>query len=210
MSKPVVAVTMGDPSGIGPEVVVKAARDAAVRRACRVVIVGDAALLQHAHAPRWPNRESGSAAPTDAPVLVESVTRLKPAASPARPFHPERRRSILPLHPPGGGAHRRRRRRRHGHGAHQQEGAERRRPRLARAHRAVGRPHPHAGSSDDAVRVASQGGSGHGASAADGSGRGVDPQADPHHHRADPSVAAGVVRPGGAAVGGGRAEPPRR
>ena len=80
MSKPIVAVTMGDPSGIGPEVVVKAARDAAVRRACRVVIVGDAALLQRAHAPRWPNRESGSAAPTDAPVLVESVTCLKPDA----------------------------------------------------------------------------------------------------------------------------------
>ena len=80
MSKPVVAVTMGDPSGIGPEVVVKAARDAAVRRACHVLIVGDPWLLERARAPRWPVRESGSAARPDAPVLVESVTRLKPAA----------------------------------------------------------------------------------------------------------------------------------
>ena len=85
MSKPVVAVTMGDPSGIGPEVVVKAARDAAVRRACRMVIVGDAAVLERAHAPRWPAFESASAA-ADAPVLLESITRLKPAETrPGRP-----------------------------------------------------------------------------------------------------------------------------
>lgn len=81
MSRPVVAVTMGDPSGIGPEVVVKAARDAAVRRACQVLIVGDPGLLERAQAPRWPTREPGSAARTDAPVLVEPVTRLTPAAS---------------------------------------------------------------------------------------------------------------------------------
>ena len=80
MSKPVVAVTMGDPSGIGPEVVVKAARDAAVRRASRVVIVGDALSLEGAGAVRWPVREPGSESHSDAPVLVESVTRLKPSA----------------------------------------------------------------------------------------------------------------------------------
>ena len=88
MSKPVVAVTMGDPSGIGPEVVVKAARDAAVRRACRVVIVGDAGLLERAQAPRWPGTETGAATRDDAPVRVESVTRLRPAA--VRPGRPTR------------------------------------------------------------------------------------------------------------------------
>lgn len=101
MPKPVVAVTMGDPSGIGPEVAVKAARDAAVRRACRVVLVGDPLLLEQAHAPRWPVRKpvepkaagtdraarrlaDGAGLPfepgtTDAPVVVDTVTRLKPA-----------------------------------------------------------------------------------------------------------------------------------
>lgn len=79
---------MGDPSGIGPEVVVKAARDAAVRRACRLVILGDAAVLERAHAPRWPAREPGSATRTDAPVLMESITHLKSAAS--RPGRPTR------------------------------------------------------------------------------------------------------------------------
>lgn len=86
MSRPTVAVTMGDPSGIGPEVVVKAARDPAVRRACRMVVVGDRAVLERARAPRWPDRTA--AARADAPVLVESATRLRPAES--RPGRPTR------------------------------------------------------------------------------------------------------------------------
>lgn len=85
MSRPTVAVTMGDPSGIGPEVAVKAARDAAVRRACRVVVVGDRRVLERARAPRWADR---AAARGDAPVLVEPVTRLQPAES--RPGRPTR------------------------------------------------------------------------------------------------------------------------
>jgi len=43
---PLIAVTMGDPAGIGPEVVVKAVGDAAVRAACCPVVVGDAAALR--------------------------------------------------------------------------------------------------------------------------------------------------------------------
>ena len=114
MSKPVVAVTMGDPSGIGPEVVVKAARDAAV--------------LERADAPRWPAFVSTSAA-ADAPVLLESVTRLKPAETrpgrPAMATAPISKKSLDDAGPP-----------------------------LARAHRAAGRPHAHTGRPHDAVRVA--------------------------------------------------------
>jgi 4-hydroxythreonine-4-phosphate dehydrogenase len=40
MSLPTIAVTAGDPSGIGPEIAVKAARDARVVAACRPVIYG--------------------------------------------------------------------------------------------------------------------------------------------------------------------------
>ena len=88
MSKPVVAVTMGDPSGIGPEVVGKAARNPAVRRACRVVIVGDGPSLERARAPRWPVQETETAPGTDAAVRVEPVTRLNPSAG--RPGRPTR------------------------------------------------------------------------------------------------------------------------
>ena len=38
--RPAIAVTVGDPSGIGPEIAVKASRDARVTAACRPVIYG--------------------------------------------------------------------------------------------------------------------------------------------------------------------------
>src|SRR2546421_1839752 len=44
---PRIGITMGDPAGIGPEVVLKAVAEEDVRRACVPVIVGDAQLLAH-------------------------------------------------------------------------------------------------------------------------------------------------------------------
>jgi 4-hydroxythreonine-4-phosphate dehydrogenase len=44
---PRIAVTMGDPAGIGPEVVLKAVAEEAVQKTCVPVIVGDAQLLAH-------------------------------------------------------------------------------------------------------------------------------------------------------------------
>ena len=38
---------MGDPAGIGPEVVLKAVAEEEVRAVCRPVIIGDAQLLAH-------------------------------------------------------------------------------------------------------------------------------------------------------------------
>jgi 4-hydroxythreonine-4-phosphate dehydrogenase len=45
-NKPIVAVTMGDPAGVGPEVILKALIDPAVRRACHPLILGDWGVLQ--------------------------------------------------------------------------------------------------------------------------------------------------------------------
>ncbi len=45
---PVVAITMGDPAGVGPEVAVKALHHDAVWRACRPLLVGDPAVLADA------------------------------------------------------------------------------------------------------------------------------------------------------------------
>lgn len=86
MPKPIVAVTMGDPSGIGPEVVVKAARNPTVRRSCRILILGDPSLLHKAGAPRWPIRDPGSAIPFREAVVVEPVTMLD--ANKVRPGKP--------------------------------------------------------------------------------------------------------------------------
>ena len=45
--RPRIGITMGDPAGIGPEVVLKAVAEPEVLRACSPVIVGDAQLLAH-------------------------------------------------------------------------------------------------------------------------------------------------------------------
>lgn len=46
--KPSLAVSMGDPAGIGPEIVVMAAASAAVQRACRLTVFGDPEALRRA------------------------------------------------------------------------------------------------------------------------------------------------------------------
>jgi len=45
--RPRIGITMGDPAGIGPEVVLKAVAEEEVRAVCRPVIIGDAQLLAH-------------------------------------------------------------------------------------------------------------------------------------------------------------------
>ena len=45
MSKPIIAVTMGDPAGIGPEVILKSLTQSGVRESGRFLIFGDANIL---------------------------------------------------------------------------------------------------------------------------------------------------------------------
>ena len=46
--KPILGVTMGDPSGAGPEIVTKAWADPAIRTIARLVLIGDAACMEQA------------------------------------------------------------------------------------------------------------------------------------------------------------------
>lgn len=48
--KPLIALTLGDPSGIGPEIIVKALHRPEVLDACRAVVVGDLGVIQKAAA----------------------------------------------------------------------------------------------------------------------------------------------------------------
>jgi 4-hydroxythreonine-4-phosphate dehydrogenase len=48
MERPVIAVTMGDPSGIGPEIIAAALADPELARLCRPVILGDRGALERA------------------------------------------------------------------------------------------------------------------------------------------------------------------
>jgi hypothetical protein len=47
-TKPVIGISMGDPAGIGPEIIVKALSSAEVYAACRPVVVGDAGVMRQA------------------------------------------------------------------------------------------------------------------------------------------------------------------
>ena len=53
--KPIVAITMGDPAGVGPEVILKALRHPEVRRACHPLILGDWEVLQRTGRGRKPS-----------------------------------------------------------------------------------------------------------------------------------------------------------
>jgi 4-hydroxythreonine-4-phosphate dehydrogenase len=46
--KPIVAITMGDPAGIGPEVILKALADPAISKVCRPLILGDSGVFDRA------------------------------------------------------------------------------------------------------------------------------------------------------------------
>ncbi len=48
MSLPLLAVSMGDPAGIGPEILIKAFRDERVRNQCGLLAVGDLTVLESA------------------------------------------------------------------------------------------------------------------------------------------------------------------
>jgi 4-hydroxythreonine-4-phosphate dehydrogenase len=49
--KPIIAIAIGDPAGIGPEISLKAALDPTVRKVCRPVLVGDPMVIErHARA----------------------------------------------------------------------------------------------------------------------------------------------------------------
>ena len=47
-NRPIVAITMGDPAGNGPEITVKALADASLYERCRPIVVGDAKMIEQA------------------------------------------------------------------------------------------------------------------------------------------------------------------
>src|SRR5215212_7507400 len=48
MTQPVIAVTMGDPAGIGPEIIARAFDEEDFRKHNRAIVVGDAGILERA------------------------------------------------------------------------------------------------------------------------------------------------------------------
>ncbi len=75
---------MGDPAGIGAEIVVAAAASASVRRACRLVVYGDAGLIERAWRLRF-GRRARTVAADSAITCVQSVGTLPAAEGWPRP-----------------------------------------------------------------------------------------------------------------------------
>jgi 4-hydroxythreonine-4-phosphate dehydrogenase len=78
---------MGDPAGIGPEVVVSALARRAVRTSCRAIVVGDARVLARAASVlgkrfRPPVVSAGAAASCTAPVCVLDLANADPEQTP--------------------------------------------------------------------------------------------------------------------------------
>jgi 4-hydroxythreonine-4-phosphate dehydrogenase len=46
--KPIIGITMGDPNGVGPEIIVKAVSSKEVKDLCEIVIYGDAGIIKKA------------------------------------------------------------------------------------------------------------------------------------------------------------------
>lgn len=87
MVKPIVAITMGDPAGVGPEVALKAIADPRLRRACLPLILGDLGVLERARrriqssAKLFPWNLGNSVNQRDQFVPVYSLTSLSSAQS---------------------------------------------------------------------------------------------------------------------------------
>ncbi len=78
MSKPIIAVTMGDPSGIGPEISLLAAADESVLKQVRVVIIGDAKRLELAKSILEEHGRFKEKAPQIAIISDVSEAKFKP------------------------------------------------------------------------------------------------------------------------------------
>ena len=48
MNKPLIAIPIGDPAGVGPEIVAMALADSKVAEAARCIIVGDRKIMEQA------------------------------------------------------------------------------------------------------------------------------------------------------------------
>ncbi len=75
--KPLIGITIGDPSGIGPEVVLRALSNRRAREAARFMVFGSAAVLRSAagglgrHAPRFRRASEGPIGRDAGPFLTE-------------------------------------------------------------------------------------------------------------------------------------------
>lgn len=90
-ARPLLAITMGDAAGIGPEIIVKALARPDVLAMCRPLVIGDVAMMEH-HLRFWPGdsdpeRSASGSPPSSQPSAPPSAfpsqrPSVRPVASP--------------------------------------------------------------------------------------------------------------------------------
>lgn len=94
MRKPIVAITMGDPAGVGPEIVLKALANPVIRKSCQPLVLGDWGVLQRTKVAanyltrlrRWQKGDALLPMLTNSNGVVMALSELKVTESrPAKP-----------------------------------------------------------------------------------------------------------------------------
>ncbi len=75
-NRPLIGITMGDPAGIGPEIIVKAASSSEIKKAARLVVIGDYGLIEKAAKSFSPSLKAVPVSSIDQPSEGESVNVL--------------------------------------------------------------------------------------------------------------------------------------
>src|SRR6059036_2982755 len=89
--RPTIAITMGEPAGIGPEVIVKALSDPILRHKARYIIYGMNELLHYAADLAefdvfwWRDQYNGRLRPYPHEVVVVDSTNIRSLAMPSGP-----------------------------------------------------------------------------------------------------------------------------
>ncbi|MCP9455234.1 MAG: 4-hydroxythreonine-4-phosphate dehydrogenase PdxA [Nitrospira sp.] len=86
---PLLGITMGDPAGIGPEVIAKAAADRSLHSLCRLMVIGSATVMDQAiRQLRLPLTVRPIESPMSFQPLEGTLAVLDPLDSPLGPFTP--------------------------------------------------------------------------------------------------------------------------
>lgn len=86
---PLLGITMGDPAGIGPEVIAKAAADRSLHSLCRLVVIGSVAVMEHTvHSLKLPLTVRPIESPASFQPIEGTLAVLDPLDNPLGPFTP--------------------------------------------------------------------------------------------------------------------------
>lgn len=89
VSRPVIAVTMGDPAGVGPELCLRLLREPSLLALCRPVVFGDADVLRRvADVLSWPFDEMWVSASLEEAAVLPSAIRHLPVPGLAEGLRP--------------------------------------------------------------------------------------------------------------------------